>query len=163
MEKRLVMANIPQILNHLRKELNYEFSKGQVEFHKVRSLVSSPRLFDVYARGAPIELLVEAGSTYLDQHTMLADRHQRTYAVSFEKWKELKKNIEVVADFDLSDKTVSNIQVWPYEPSSLDDEQFCIAIALSFTRAELLYEYRICGALDSLLESYGFIVDEPHF
>ncbi|MHC8324187.1 hypothetical protein ACYZT4_26475 [Pseudomonas sp. GB2N2] len=163
MEKRLVMANTPQILKYLQKELKYEFSKGKVEFHEVRNLISSPRLFDMYVRGASIELLAAAGSTYLDQHTMLADRHQKTYAVSIEKWKEIEKTTEVIADFKPLDKTVSNIQVWPYEPSSLDDEQFCIAVALSFTRAELLYEYRICGALDTLLESYGFIVDEPHY
>ena len=163
MDKRMAMANTPQIIDYLRNALDYEFSNGPVEFHEVRNLISSPRLFDVYVRDAPFELSVAAGGTYLDQHTMLADRNQKTYAISLEEWKRIENTIDVITDFKPLDKNVYNIQVWPYDPSSLDEEQFCIAVALSFTRAELLYEYRICGALDTLLESYGFVVDEPLF
>lgn len=157
------MANTPQLLGHLRKELQYEFSQGKVSFHEVRNLVSSPRLFDHYVRDAPIDLLAGAGSTYLDEHTMLADRYQKTYAVSIEKWREIEKTVEIISDFELTDQTISNIQIWPFEPTSLSVEQFRIAVALSFTRSELLYEYRTCGALDTLLEQYGFIVDEPFY
>jgi hypothetical protein len=158
-----VMASTPNLLEYLRGELRYEFSQGRVPFHEVRNFISSPRLCDVYARRAPIELLTKAGNTYLDEHTMLADRYQKTYAVSLAKWRELESTIEVISDFEPSDKTVSNIQIWPYEPSSLDETKFRIAVALSFTFAELNYEYRTGGALDTLLEPYGFIVEEPNY
>lgn len=163
MDTRLVMANTPQLMSYLRHELSYEFSMGLVELYRVRDLVSSPRLFDVYVRGAPTDLLVMAGSTYLDQCTMLADRCQKTYAASFDEWEEIRECVQVVLEYTSSDTTVSNIQIWPYSPSSLDEEQFRLAIALSFTRAEFLHESRISGALDELLGAYGFIVDEPFY
>lgn len=163
MEKRLVMANTPRLLNYLQKELSYEFSDGLVEFHKVRSLVSSPRLFDVYVRDAPTELLAVVGGTYLDQHTMLADRCQKTYAASFDEWESIKCRMQIVSEFASSDDKISNIQIWPYPPSSLDNEQFRIAVALSFTRAEFLFESRLSGALNELLGAYGFFVDEPYY
>lgn len=161
MQKRLVMANTSNLMEYLRDELRYEFSHGKVPFHELRNLISSPRLLDVYVRNAPIDFLTKAGSTYLDEHTMLADRHQKTYAVSTGKWSEIESAIEIVSDFEPLDKSITNIQVWPFEPALLDVVQFRIAVALSFTRAELMYEYRISGALDSLLESYGIFVEEP--
>jgi hypothetical protein len=161
MEKRVIMANTPQLIRYLRDELSYEFSNGLVELHKIRNLVSSPRLFDVYVRGAPIELLVEAGSTFLDRHAMLADRYQKTYAISIDKWEQTRYCVDIITEFKPQHRTISNIQVWPYEPSSLNYEQLRIAVALSFTRAAFLYESRISSALNEILSASGIIVDEP--
>lgn len=90
---------------------------------------------------------------------MLADRPQRTYGVSLERWKEISLSITEVETFGFRDVTVSRIQIWPFDPLSLSPEAMRIAVAVSYTSLELIREPRIVGALNDLLREYNFQAD----
>lgn len=66
----------------------------------------------------------------------------------------MKDKVELVDEFHFTDTSVSRIQVWPFDPSSLDLEAMKIAIALSITDLEMIYESRICGAVRDLLTDF---------
>ncbi|MES3708740.1 hypothetical protein QC590_10900 [Pseudomonas putida] len=85
---------------------------------------------------------------------MLGDHTQRSYGVSLEAWAEMKNKVELVDEFHFTDTTVSRVQVWPFDPSTLDLEAMKIAVALSITDLEMNYESRICGAVRELLMDY---------
>lgn len=86
---------------------------------------------------------------------MLGDHAQRSYGVSLEAWEEMKDKVELVDDFHFTDTTVSRVQVWPFDPSSLDLKAMKIAVALSITDLEMIYESRICGAVRDLLTDFN--------
>jgi hypothetical protein len=52
------------------------------------------------------------------------------------------------------------LQIWPFDPKSLDDFAMTVAVALSYTPAELMAESRISLALDELVGEWGFFTDE---
>lgn len=153
------MANHPNLLDHLKDKLAFEFSSGAVNLQLVRSYISSPRLFDFYIKDSGALKIVEAGDTFLDHRTMLADRIQQTYAISYAEWQRHKPSLETLEHFSPWDASIVNIQVWPYEPTELDDFQMLIAVALSYTRNELDAESRISSALHELVSQYGFYSD----
>ncbi len=66
----------------------------------------------------------------------------------------MRDRVEIVEDFHFTDTTVCRIQVWPFDPSTLDLEAMKIAVALSITDLEMDYEPRICGAVRDLLIDY---------
>lgn len=156
----LVMANSKNLLEYLRAKLSFEFDVGLVDLKLVRNYVSSPRMFDHYARMVTLPGMLVAGDTFLDEFTMLADRRQKTFAISYDDWKMECKNIEVLHEYDLGDSTVINIQVWPFPPAELDYFQKVIAVALSYTRSELNAESRISSSIDDLVSEFGFFSDD---
>lgn len=157
---RVVMANHPNLLTYLKRELDFEFSNGAVNLRLVKGYVSSPRLFDFYAKRIDLPGMVEAGDTYLDRRTMLADRSQKTFALSYVDWLQNQPRFEVVESFAARDSRIVNIQVWPYASAELDEFQMAIAVALSYTRRELDAESRISSAIDDVVSPYGFFTDE---
>ncbi|MDH4567928.1 hypothetical protein E8E95_14690 [Pseudomonas sp. BN414] len=156
----VVMANQPNLLAYLKRELEFEFSNGPVDLRRVRNYVSSPRLFDFYAKGIELPGMIEAGDTYLDRRTMLADRSQKTFALSYADWVQHQPRVEVVGNFAARDSSIMNIQVWPYAPAELDEFQMAIAVALAYTKRELDAESRISSAIDDVISAYGFFTDE---
>ncbi|HCL3145380.1 TPA: hypothetical protein N2A34_003139 [Pseudomonas aeruginosa] len=157
---RVVMANHPNLLTYLKRELDFEFSNGAVDLRLVRGYVSSPRLFDFYAKGIELPGMIEAGDTYLDRRTMLADRSQKTFALSYSDWLQNQPRFEVIESFAARDSSIVNIQVWPYAPAELDEFQMAIAVALAYTKRELDAESRISSAIDDVVSAYGFFTDE---
>ncbi|RRW54949.1 hypothetical protein EGJ55_14195 [Pseudomonas moraviensis] len=156
----LVMANNKNLLEYLRVKLRFEFDAGLVNLKFVRNYVSSPRMLDHYARMVPLPGMLVAGDTFLDEFTMLADRRQRTFAISYDDWKKASKDIEVLHEYDQNDSTIINIQVWPFPPAELDNFQRLIAVALSYTRSELDAESRISSSIDDLVSEFGFFTDD---
>lgn len=157
---KMVMANSDDLHRYLMSCLASEVSEAPIDLRLVRSHVSSPRLFDVFARGDEVYGLVEAGDTFLDRRTMLADRKQKTYTLSYEDWCLKKQDFEVIENFSVLDSSVIKIQIWPYEASRLDKFQMIVAVAMSYSRVELDSESRISSAINSLVEEYGFFADE---
>jgi len=47
------------------------------------------------------------------------------------------------------------LQLWPFDPYSLNERQLRLAVAVSFTDLELLNDPRLSGALEELLEDYN--------
>ncbi len=125
----------------------------------LRSIVSSPRLKDIYVREYPVQNLVPVGDTYMDKHTMLADENQKTYGISLAEWGVNEGTAQVVTDFDLGDTTVAKLQVWPFDPRELDEDQLRIAIAVSFNEFEIFNEPRLSLALGDLLECLNVTTD----
>lgn len=156
----MVMASHPNLQNHLRRELEWEFSKGPVDLRYVRSLVSSPRLVSLCVRAFSHPVLVEAGDTFLDCRTMLADYPQKTRAISLTNYLTLVDAVETVDEYHPHDASVMKLQVWPYEPGGLSDFAMAVAVALSYTPAELMAESRISAAIDELVGKWGFFTDE---
>lgn len=157
---KLVMANFDNLHCYLISCLSSKDDEVPINFRRVRSYVSSPRLFDVFVRVGEVYGLVEAGDTFLDRRTMLADRRQKTYTLSYGDWCLNKQNFELVEDFNALDSSVIKIQIWPYEAGQLDEFQMIVAVAMSYTRAELDSESRISSAINGLVEEYGFFADE---
>ncbi|OUM24647.1 hypothetical protein B8W72_26115 [Pseudomonas putida] len=91
---------------------------------------------------------------------MLADRRQRTYALSLNTWNQLADAVEVISEYHFTDLSVMRIQVWPFEPSLLNDFQMAVAVGLSFTPAELMADSRISLAIGELVSEWGYFTDE---
>ncbi|WP_395589288.1 hypothetical protein [Pseudomonas sp. TR47] len=67
----------------------------------------------------------------------------------------MREKVELVDEFHFTDATLSRIQVEPFDPSSLDLEAMKIAVAFSITDLEMIYESRICGAVEVLLTDFN--------
>ncbi|WHS59803.1 hypothetical protein [Pseudomonas sp. G2-4] len=156
----VVMASHPNLENHLRGELKWEFSQGLVDLRHVRSLVSSPRLISLSVRAFSHPALAEAGDTFLDSRTRLADYPQKTMAISLTNYLLLVSALEIVDEYDPNDRSVMKLQVWPFEPRDLNEFAIAVAVALSYTPAELLAESRISLAINELVGKWGFFTDE---
>jgi len=154
------MATHPNLENHLRGELKWEFNQGLVDLRHVRSLVSSPRLISLCVRAFSHPALAEAGDTFLDSRTRLADYPQKTMAISFTNYRTLVDSVEVVGEYHPHDASVMKLQIWPYEPGDLNKFAMAVAVALSYTPAELMAESRISAAIDELVSEWGFFTDE---
>lgn len=148
----LLMANTPDLVNKVKEFLNLHDPPHAIRY--LRALVSSPRLSDHFVRGLDPRGLVLVADSFLSEHTMLGDHAQRTYGVSLDEWARMKGDLDPVEDFHFTDQTVSRIQVWPFDPASLELEAMKIAVALSFTDLEMIYESRVYGAVDDLLADY---------
>lgn len=158
--RELVMANEPQLHSHLKAVMAISQTSAPVDLRQIRDFVSSPRLFDIYVKGPASAGMAPAGDTFLDMHTLLADKRQKTYALSFAVWQVCKESLSVVQGFSPQDASVICVQIWPFEMSTLDHFQAVIAVAMSYTRAELDAESRISSALNYLVESFGFFADD---
>lgn len=156
----VVMANHPTLQVYLRRELEWEFSQGPVDLRHVRSLVSSPRLMSLGVRAFSHPSLFEAGDTFLDLRTMLADYPQKTMAISFTNYRTLVDSAAVVDEYHPHDASVMKLQIWPFEPGDLSDFAMAVAVALSYTPAELMAESRISAAIGELVGRWGFFTDE---
>jgi hypothetical protein len=154
------MANREKLIDVLHKQL--KCGDSLIDLDEVRSYVSSPRLFDITVRNLKPSLVC-VGDTFLDKRSMLADWPQRTYGVSMEQWRAMSSSVELIDDYRHNDTSVAKIQVWPFEPSSLEEEQLRLAVALSYTAAEFRAESRIVGALNHVLNDLGFYVDGDRY
>lgn len=148
----LLMPNRPDLVQRVRGYLDQFDPPHKIVY--LRSLVSSPRLSDHFVRNLDSSGLVLVADSFLSEHTMLGDHTQRSYGVSLEAWAEMKDKVELVNEFHFTDTTVSRVQVWPFDPSTLDLEAMKIAVALSITDLEMNYESRIYGAVRELLMDY---------
>lgn len=148
----LLMPNAPDLVQKVRDYLDRFDPPHKIVY--LRSLVSSPRLSDHFVRNLDSRSLVPVADSFLSEHTMLGDHRQRSFGVSLEAWAQMRDRVEIVQDFHFTDTTVCRIQVWPFDPSTLDLEAMKIAVALSITDLEMDYEPRICGAVRDLLIDY---------
>ncbi|KPW28769.1 hypothetical protein ALP45_03916 [Pseudomonas coronafaciens pv. atropurpurea] len=163
MEKQIniMMANHQDIISLVRIFLGDEKSSKQttVPLYILKACISSPRLFDVYLRDFPGSSFLKVGDSYLDSLTMLGDLPQKTYGVSLADWSRIKSRYQDAGSFLPNDKSVSRVQIWPFDPKSLTPEQLKLAIAVSYSDLELYREPRLSGALRDLLVDYGI---EPY-
>lgn len=156
-----VMANEPDLLKKLLNELQYHRAKstGLIDIELVKGYVSSPRLADFHVRGHHGAGLVVVGDTFLDARTMLADRPQKTYALPIYNWSEFVEDKELVDDPEFGDSNVTRIELWPFDPSTLSEQQLTLAVAISYSPREWIAEERIAGAVDQLIQPLGFCVN----
>lgn len=156
----MMCASEEDLLNKVRAALaqGVENKRGYPIF-MLRSIVSSPRLKDVFVRDFPVDDLVQVGDSYLDKHTMLADQPQKTYALSQVEWHRRESQANVVSEFHFRDTSVSKLQLWPFDPRILDEEQLRIAVAVSFTEFEVFDEPRLSLSLDDLLADLSVTTD----
>ncbi len=153
----LLMANHPDLVQRVREYLDRFDPPHKIVY--LRSLVSSPRLSDHFVRNLDTSGLALVADSFLAEHTMLGDHRQRSYGVSLEVWGGMKKSVEIVKDFHFTDITVSRVQVWPFDPSLLGLDAMKIAVAISITDLEMIYESRIFGAVNDLLTDYRIDAD----
>lgn len=149
---RMMCASEEELLNKVRTSLSQgvETKHGHPIF-MLRSIVSSPRLKDVFVKDFPIDDLVQVGDSYLDKYTMLADQPQKTYALSHTEWQRRESQTHVISSFHFRDTSVVKLQIWPFDPRTLNEEQLRIAVAVSFTEFEIFDEPRLSLALSELL------------
>lgn len=156
----IVMANRPDLESFLRKRFDWEFQRGKVDFQRVRSVVSSPRLMSYSVRCFSHPGLAIAGESYLSLHTMIAGGSRKTYAISMQDWLEISDVVESVEWCEPFDKGVMNVQIWPFTASELGPFAMAVAVGLSFTPMELTAESRISSAIDQMLAEWGYFADE---
>lgn len=157
----LIMANHTDLLMRLSQHFSaeYRLNDGSTPWWVLRSLVSSPRLADIFVRDFNSDGYTAVGDSFLDKYTMLADRPQRTYGISIERWIQVSSSINVAENFSFCDSEVKRLQIWPFDPVDLTFEAMKIAVAASYTALELIREPRIVGAINELLAEYEFQAD----
>ncbi|AWM92540.1 hypothetical protein DJ564_17845 [Pseudomonas sp. 31-12] len=184
-----VMANEPDLLKKLLNVLQHhpKSSEGLIDIERVKDYVSTPRLADFHVRGPrgadvirgyfekarPSDpeirthngvALTEVGDSFLSERTMLADGVQKTYAISIHELEEFKRGKDIVLDdenfeHDYSDVNVASIQIWPFNPATLSEEQLILAVAISYSPRDWLVQERVAGAVDQLIRPLGFYVN----
>ena len=98
---------------------------------------------------------MEVGDTYLSEHTMLSDLPRPTYGMSIRLWSSAHCTPLTPEQVDWRDGSMVRLQLWPFDPYSLNERQLRLAVAVSFTDLELLNDPRLSGALEELLEDYN--------
>ncbi|WP_460091699.1 hypothetical protein [Pseudomonas sp. S2_E02] len=96
----------------------------------------------------------------MDSRTRLADYPQKSIAISLTNYLLLEGAIEVVEEYSPNDPAVMKLQVWPFEPGDLNEFAMAVAVALSYTPAELMAESRISLAINELVGKWGFFTDD---
>ena len=158
--KTMVMANHHNLLEHLNSKLSLEFSKGHVNLTTLRNLVSSPRLISISARAFSHPALFPGGDTYLDSKTMLAAPAQGTFVLPISEFEKIQSTLEIVNEYHFTDTSAIQIQAWPFDARTLNEFQLTIAVALSYTPAELAADSRISLAIDEAVSKWGFFTDD---
>ncbi|WP_415760600.1 hypothetical protein [Pseudomonas sp. LT1P18] len=184
-----VMANEPDLLKKLLNVLQHypKSPEGLIDIERVKDYVSTPRLADFHVRGprgpvmergyfektelADAEVrthkgagLTEVGDSFLSERTMLTDGTQKTYAISIHDLEEFKRDKDVVLEdenfeHDFGDANVAQIQIWPFDPAELSEEQLILAVAISYSPRDWLVQERVAGAVDQLIRPLGFFVN----
>ncbi|MDG9856960.1 hypothetical protein N5C93_23370 [Pseudomonas nitroreducens] len=161
MLSHVVMADEPDLIRKLLNTLSP--LNGKIELGDVRGYVSSPKLAEIHVRGQHGAGLVAVGDTYLDARTMLADRAQKTYAVSILELDQFLDGKEVINEPGFRDVNATRIEVWSFDPSTLPPDQLTLAVALSYTTREFIQNERAAGAVNELIEPLGFIIPDREY
>lgn len=154
---KMIMANHPSSVAIAKikiRQSSYYCVDGETPFFVLASIVSSPRLFDVFLKNVSPNTFTEVGDTFLSKHTMLADNCEMTYAISLDQWNNLAGHYTEVDKYEKGDTSISKIQVWPFDPRLLTFEQMVLSVGMSYNDEELKDEPRLCGALRSLMKDY---------
>lgn len=159
----VVMANAPDLLKKLLNALHWGARDGLISIADVRKFVSSPKLAEFHIRGFHGDGLVPVGDTFLDARTMLADRPHKTFAVPIQSWPEFSKGKIFVENVGFNDKQITRIELWPFDPTELDEDQLTLAVALSYNLREFYGEPRIAGAVDEVIRPLGFFVPDEEY
>jgi hypothetical protein len=159
----VVMANEPDLIRKLLNTISPR--EGKIELGDVRGYVSSPKLAEIYVRGqhGAGAGLVAVGDTYLDARTMLADRAQKTFAVSILELDHFLDGKEVIQEPGFRDGNATRIEVWSFDPATLPPDQLILAVALSYTTREFIQNERAAGAVNELIEPLGFIIPDRDY
>lgn len=151
----MMMANHPDLAQEVKFALSLlNRDKYGYPLYMLKSIISSPRLRDVYLRSYPVDELAIAGDNYLAQHTMIADLQQKTYAIGMQDWEKRPGEVLPFGGFHPYDPSVIKLQIWPFDPKALSAEQFLLAVAVSFHDVEIKDEPRVSLALDELMEDW---------
>ncbi|MEE1916491.1 hypothetical protein V0R52_08810 [Pseudomonas asiatica] len=158
---KMIMANSPDLLEYVAREVT---SRGVLGFSQLRSLISSPRLADYWIQDLNLDGLVEVGDSFLTKYSMLGDWDYKTYGIELSAWERIKGESVMLERGDLKAadarrSCVTRLQIWPFDPSTLGTEAMKLAIAVSYAPLELIYESRIVGAINEMLEAYGIDSD----
>lgn len=147
----LVMANDPDLLEHVHSNLNGE---ATLRFAQLRALISSPKLADYWVRNLDTNGLSFVGDSFLSEHSMLGDWDRKSYGVSIARWLEIQGGLEILDELKFRDEGVSRVQIWPFDPNELALEAMKLAVAVSYSDLELFRESRIYGAINEMLSEY---------
>lgn len=148
------MANAVEMAKAQMRNSVYYRADSETPFFVLSSIVSSPRLFDVFWKDVPLGTFVKAGDTFVEQYTMLGDNLQKTYSISIDEWKDVSGTYTEVEEYEETDATISKIQIWAYDPRLLTFEQMVLSVGVSFTEEETKEEPRLCGALRELMKEF---------
>lgn len=121
----------------------------------LRSIISSPRLADVYVRGFCIDGLRRVADSYLSDNTLLGDLRHTTYGIELNRWRSEDWPTLLANEIRDHHTDIVRLQIWPFDPNDLCDAQMRLAVSVSFTDLELFEEPRLSGAVDDLLEAFS--------
>lgn len=158
---KMIMPNSPDLLEQVAMAVDSDGAHG---FRQLKSLVSSPRLADYWIQDLNTDGLVEVGDSFLTKHSMIGDWDCKSYGMELVAWERIKGESIMLEYGDLKrahaeKHTVSRLQIWPFNPATLDCEAMKLAVAVSYTSLELIYEPRIFGAINEMLKEYGINAD----
>lgn len=158
---KMIMANAPDLLDQVAMAV---MSQGTLGYLQLKSLISSPRLADYWVQDLNTDGLVHVGDSFLSEHSMIGDWDYKSYGMELCAWEQIKRESIILEYGDLKgtrgqEHRVSRLQIWPFNPSTLTREEMKIAVAVSYASLELIYEPRIFGAINEMLEEYGIDAD----
>lgn len=153
---QLVLANHEHVVQIAKERLSKLWKvRDRSPLFMLRSIISSPRLADVYVRGFKVGGLRRVADSYLSDHTLLGDLHHATFGIELKSWRDKNWPTLQTKDVRSHHSDIIRLQVWPFDPNDLGENQMRLAIAVSFTDLELFEEPRLSGALDDLLEDFN--------
>ncbi|MFG0669433.1 hypothetical protein ACF8E6_02570 [Pseudomonas sp. xss_1] len=158
---KMIMANAPDLLEQIAMTVT---SNGTLGYRQLKSLVSSPRLADYWIQDCNTEGLVVVGDSFLTKHSMLGDWDYKSYGMELSAWERIKGESVMLELGDLKraeadNHKITRLQIWPFNPSTLGLEEMKMAVAVSYAPLELIYESRIWGAINEMLEEYSIDAD----
>lgn len=152
---KLILANDADALLIATDRLNKLWKvRGRSPLFMLRSIISSPRLADVYVRDFSTDGLRRVADSFLCDHTMLGDLDHPTFGIEMSRWRQMDWPTLEAKDVRSHYENISRLQIWPFDPNELGEDQMRLAVAVSFTDLELFEEPRLSLAVDDLLEEF---------
>ncbi|HDS1693558.1 hypothetical protein ICJ54_24945 [Pseudomonas asiatica] len=152
---QLILANHQDAVKIAVDRLNKLWKvRDRSPLFMLRSIISSPRLADVYVKGFCPDGLRRVADSYLCDHTLLGDLPQATFGIELSSWRSLNLPTLLPNEIRNHHTDIIRLQIWPFDPNSLSEEQMRLAVAVSFTDLEFFEESRLSGSVDYLLEAF---------
>lgn len=152
---QLILANHENSVQIAKDRLSKLWKvRNRSPLFMLRSIISSPRLADMYVSNFYTDGLRRVADSFLSDNTLLGDLPHATFGIELSRWQEL--NCPVLQAREIRDhhSDIIRLQVWPFDPNDLDEEQMRLAVAVTFSDLELFEEPRLSLAVDELLEPF---------
>lgn len=153
---QLILCNERNVIEIVNRRLDKTWNiRGKSPLFLLRGIISSPRLADVYVRNYPTQGLRRVADSYLSDNSLLSDLPHASFGIELKDWREQNWPVVPLNEVRNHHQDLIRLQIWPFDPNDLTEEQMALAVAVSFTDQELFEEPRLSGAIEEILAAYN--------